>query len=164
MRKQRFSVAAAVVVFLVTLPVLAAGDSGLAGTLEAFRVVINQDGTEIFEAADNARPKDLIEYRLTYKNEGDGPIRNVYITDPIPSGTQYVVESATDPTEGQVTFSIDGGNTYTEWPVLIKKKMSDGTEKVVEATPDMVTHIRWVVKDTLEPNRVITLSYRTTIK
>jgi len=164
MRTQRLSVAAVLVMMLVTVPVLAAGDSGLAGTLEAFRVVMSHDGEESFVPADNAQPKDVIEYRLTYKNQGQEPVRNVYITDPIPTGTQYVVESATHPLDGRVEFSVDNGLTYTDWPVLIKKKMSDGTEKVVEATPDMVTHIRWVVRDTLAPNRVVTLSYRTTIQ
>lgn len=163
MRKQRLSGAVVLVMVLVSIPVLAAGDSGLAGTLEAFRVVI-EDGKESFVPADNAQPKDLIEYRLTYINQGVDPVRNVYITDPIPTGTLYVVESATHPLDGRVEFSVDSGNTYTDWPVLIKKKMSDGSEKVVEATPDMVTHIRWVVRDALAPSKVITLSYRTTIK
>jgi len=148
---------------LVTVPVFAMGDSGLAGTLEAFLVVTASDGQESFVPADNARPQDLIEYRLTYKNQGQDAVRNVYITDPIPTGTRYVVESATETSNAQVELSIDRGKTYHSWPIQIIRKSADGTEKVIEATPDMVTHIRWVVSDALQPDGAITLSYRTTI-
>jgi len=150
--------------FLASVPVIAAGDNGLEGKLEAFRVVKNAKGEETFVPAENAQPSDLIEYRLTYENRGQDPVRNVYITDPIPTGTQYVVKSASDPVGAEVEFSIDEGRTFHAWPILITHKSTDGSEKVTEATPDMVTHIRWVVKETLPPEAAITLSYRTTIK
>ena len=142
----------------------AASDAGLTGNLEAFRVVISEDGKENFLPADRARPKDIIEYRLTYRNNSSDAVRNIFITDPIPSGAEYIEESATRPDRGRVEFSIDGGRTFRDWPVVITRQNPDGTKTQIEATPDMVTHIRWVLADTFAPTGEITVSYRTFVK
>lgn len=143
---------------------LALASANLTGTLEAYRVVITDEGVEEFLPADNAHPTDVIEYRLVYSNTGDQPIQNVLITDPIPLGTKLVHPSASKPTTGRVEFSIDGGKSFKPWPILIKTKTPAGDEKTVEATPDMVTHIRWTLDDAIEPDGGITLTYRTVIK
>ena len=140
-----------------------AGNADLTGSLEAFRVVMTDDGEELLPA-DNARPKDVIEYRLTYRNNGSDPVQNIFITDPIPWGTEYVNKSATDPAKGAVAFSVDGGKSYKSWPITIVRKNKDGEEKKITATPDMVTHIRWMITDTFKPESKITVSYRTTVK
>lgn len=164
MGKRRFlAVPMLVLALSVSLAFTVSADD-LTGSLEAFRVVVNEDGVEEFLSADNARPDDVIEYRLTYTNSGDDPLKNVFITDPIPVGTVLIHPSATRPTEGRVEFSIDGGKDYKPWPILIKEMTEDGEEKVVEATPDMVTHVRWVLTETILPENGITVSYRTVVK
>jgi uncharacterized repeat protein (TIGR01451 family) len=142
----------------------ATNGEGLTGTVEAFRVVELEDGKESFLPADKARPKDVIEYRLTYKNNGTDLVQSIFITDPIPSGTKYIEASASQPDNGRVEFSIDGGGTYHNWPIEIIEKTNDGREVVKRATPDMVTHIRWTLNDTFKPEREITVSYRTVIQ
>jgi uncharacterized repeat protein (TIGR01451 family) len=142
---------------------LATNGEGLTGTVEAFRVVKLEDGKESFLPAGKASPKDVIEYRLTYKNNGTELVQSIFITDPIPSGTQYIEASASQPDNGRVEFSIDGGRTYRNWPIEIIEKTNDGREVVKRATPDMVTHIRWTLNDTFQPERQITVSYRTVI-
>ena len=161
---KRFFVVSALVLSLSMSLALAAEDSGLTGNIEAFRVITAKDGSENFLPADKAGPKDVIEYRLTYINKGDDPVRNIFITDPIPSGTEYVEASASQPEDGRVEFSIDGGRTYHTWPIEIKEKMKDGREVVRNATPEMVTHIRWTLTETFTPEHKITVSYRTLIK
>jgi uncharacterized repeat protein (TIGR01451 family) len=136
----------------------------LTGTVEAFRVVTLEDGNEAFVPADKARPTDVIEYRLTYKNNGTEFVQSIFITDPIPSGTKYIEESASQPGNGSVEFSIDDGRTYQNWPIEIIEKTPDGREVIKRATPDMVTHIRWTLSDTFQPDRHIMVSYRTIIK
>ena len=144
--------------------VLAADSANLTGSLEAFRVVVTNEGVEDFLPADNARPNDVIEYRLTYKNTGGEPVQNIFIMDPIPPGMSFVHPSATQPDVGRVEFSIDGGKTYQGWPILIKQTTSEGVEKVVEAAPEMITNVRWVLNDTFQPKEKVTVSYRTVIK
>jgi uncharacterized repeat protein (TIGR01451 family) len=142
----------------------AAASANLTGTLEAYRVVVNDDGVEKFLPADNARPRDVIEYRLTYSNAGDEPIQQVLITDPVPIGTRLVNPAAPQPKNARVEYSIDGGKNYQQWPIMVKKTGENGEEKLVEATPDMVTHIRWTLQEAIRPMGNVTLTYRTVIK
>ena len=136
----------------------------LIGTTEAFRVVSTERGGETLVPADKASPQDVIEYRLTYKNDGAGPVQNVAISDPVPAGTRYVARSAKLSGRGRVEFSIDGGKAFHEWPVPLVQKTPDGREVVTQAPPDMVTHIRWVVDGAFPSRNEITASYRTTIR
>ena len=160
---KRISVAAALAVLLAA-SIAVAANKGLTGNIQAFRVVESKDGGEKFLPAEKARPSDVIEYRLTYKNEGEMSVRNIFITDPIPTGTQYIEASASRPLRGNVEFSVDGGKTYQTWPIKVTEVTPDGREIVTEATPDMVTHIRWTLNDTFTPDEEITVSYRTLIK
>jgi uncharacterized repeat protein (TIGR01451 family) len=143
---------------------MAHASATLTGTLEAYRVVVNDDGVEKFLPADNARPKDVIEYRLTYSNAGDEPIQQVLITDPVPVGTRLLDPTAPHPNAARVEFSIDGGKNFQAWPIMIKKTTETGEERLVEATPDMVTHIRWTLTRAIQPEGDVTLTYRTVIK
>jgi uncharacterized repeat protein (TIGR01451 family) len=160
---RRSSIVLALVLSLLAPLVLAASENTLTGSIEAFRVVTTDNG-EDFLPAEEASPNDVIEYRLTYKNTGEEPVRNIFITDPIPAGTEYVSESAAAPANGEVEFSIDGGKSFHAWPISLKRLDRDGNDREIEATPDMVTHIRWIVTDTFKPDGEITVSYRTTIK
>ncbi len=164
MSERHFLVLFAVVLGVVATAALALGSANLTGNIQAYRVVVADKGVEDFLPAENARPSDTIEYRLVYTNSGDEPIRNVLITDPIPIGTKMIHPSATQPKAGKVEFSIDGGKNFQPWPVLIKKTTEDGKETVVEATPDMVTHIRWALGDAIQPDGSITLTYRAVVK
>jgi uncharacterized repeat protein (TIGR01451 family) len=159
-----FLVVFVVVLGLIVPVALAAGSANLTGSLEAYRVVVGDKGVENFLPADNARPTDTIEYRLVYTNTGDDPIQNVLITDPIPIGTKLVHPSALHSKTGKVEFSIDGGKNFQPWPILIKKTTEDSKETVVEATPDMVTHIRWALTQAIQPDGSITLTYRAVVK
>lgn len=151
-------------VLLLLIPGMAmASGNSLVGSIEAFRVVQTAGGEE-FMPADKASPNDVIEYRLTYRNDGQEPVRNIFITDPIPAGTEYIDASASPPANGHVQFSIDRGKTFHEWPIIIERVAPDGRKTRIEATPDQVTHIRWVVTDTFKPSGEVTVSYRTTIK
>jgi len=142
----------------------AAGQGPLTGSVEALRVVSQDNGRDVFLPADEARPQDILEYRVTYANNGETTLRNVTVVDPVPVGTEYIGRSATRPNDGTVEFSIDGGKSYHTWPIRTKKTNAAGEEVEVEATPDMVTHIRWVIASDFEPETEITFSYRTIVK
>jgi len=152
-------------VFLATVAPagVPAGPTPLAGEIQAVKVV-RQDGREVFLPADEARPKDVVEYRLTYANTGATALRSVTVTDPVPAGTEYIINTATRPEAGTVEFSIDAGRNYQTWPIRIKKTNTQGQEVEVEATPDQVTHIRWTIAGDLEPQSSMTFIYRATVK
>ncbi len=149
----------------VCLVVSAMADQGpLSGKVSAFRVIEHDNGREEFLSADEARPRDVIEYRLTYANQGDTTLRHVTVVDPVPAGTEYLNRSATRPYDGAVEFSIDGGKNYHNWPIRIKKTKPDGEVIEVIATSDQVTHIRWTIANDFEPETEITISYRAVVK
>jgi uncharacterized repeat protein (TIGR01451 family) len=146
-------------------PLAAAADQGsLKGNVEALRVVTQDNGRVVFLPADEARPQDILEYRVTYANTGETTLHSVTVVDPVPIGTEYIGRSATRPNEGAVEFSIDDGKTFHAWPIRIKKKTENGKAVEVEATPDMVTHIRWTISSDFEPESAITFSYRAIVK
>ena len=47
---------------------------------------------------------------------------------------------------------------------FLTQRQQQGEEVEVEATPDMVTHIRWIIASDFEPETEITFSYRAIVK
>jgi uncharacterized repeat protein (TIGR01451 family) len=142
----------------------AIGSGPLTGNIEAWRVLVAEEtGEESFVPAGEASPRDLIEYRLTYANSGASAVRTIAITDPIPSGTEYVTRTATQPGGAAVTFSVDNGKTFHAWPVRITK-IVNGREVTVDAPASMVTHIRWTLNDELDPAEQVSLAYRAVVR
>jgi uncharacterized repeat protein (TIGR01451 family) len=153
----------ALVCGLITSLAAVAADP-VTGTIEARKVVVGEKGEELFLPANEVRPQDVIEYRLTYANNGPVAVRNVSITDPVPAGVQYVAKTAKNEKSHRVEFSVDSGKSFHAWPVKVTKKTADGKEITADATPDMVTHIRWTVSGELKPESEISFSYRAKVK
>ncbi|HET6350135.1 MAG TPA: hypothetical protein VFH88_13730 [Candidatus Krumholzibacteria bacterium] len=161
MRRAIFT--SALVVGLITSLAALAADP-ITGTIEAHKVVIGEKGEEQFAPANEVHPQDVIEYRLTYANQGAEVVHNMSITDPVPDGCQYVEKTAKKPGAGVVEFSVDGGKSFHAWPVKITKKTADGKDVTVDATSDMVTHIRWTLNGDLKPKGEVTFAYRAKVK
>lgn len=160
---RRVLIMSALVVGLTqTLAAVASGP--VTGTIEAVKVVAGERGEEVYLPADEARPQDVIEYRLKYANHGGAAVRNVSVTDPVPAGVQYVAKTAKTPAAGAVQFSADSGKTFHAWPVKVKKVAADGRETWSDATPDMITHIRWTLSGELKPEGEVVLSYRARVE
>jgi uncharacterized repeat protein (TIGR01451 family) len=95
-------------------------------------------------AAQAAAPGDVIEYQLTYKNEGDEIATNAVIEDPIPKGTTYLENSASG--DGAITFSNDKGKTFAPAVKLTYEvKLPSGAVEKKVATPAEYTNVRWTV-------------------
>lgn len=136
----------------------------ITGTIEARKVVVGEKGQEQFLPANEVRPQDVIEYRLTYANNGAGVVHNVSIVDPVPAGVAYVEKTAKNADNSRVEFSVDSGKTFHAWPVKVTKKNADGKDITVDATPDMVTHIRWTMNSDLKPRGEVSFAYRAKVK
>jgi len=142
----------------------AVADSPVTGTIEAVKVVVSDSGEEAYLPADEARPQDVIEYRLKYANRGEQAVSKLAITDPVPAGARYVAKTARTPKSATVVFSVDGSQTFHKWPVRVKQTDAQGREVWVDATPDMITHIRWTLSGDLAPADEISFSYRAEVE
>lgn len=105
-------------------------------------------------------PGDVVQYRLRFTNVKDIRVRDVVIDDPVPEGLEYVDGSASANQQGvDIQYSIDGGRTYSNRPTM--QKVVDGKGVEVPAPPESYTHIRWIVRDWIEPGSTLTASFRT---
>jgi uncharacterized repeat protein (TIGR01451 family) len=112
-------------------------------SIAQFKEVVDGKGTKLVPVQ-SASPGDVLEYQITYRNEGDETATNAVIEDPIPKGTTYIANSATG--EGAITFSSDSGKTFAE-PVRLtyEVKLPSGAVEKRVATPAEYTNIRWTV-------------------
>ncbi|MDD3095313.1 MAG: hypothetical protein WC372_04605 [Candidatus Neomarinimicrobiota bacterium] len=109
------------------------------------------------------RPGDVIHYTITAENSGDGIMTNPVVTDPVPAGTAYLPLTAKG-RDTAVSFSINGGISYQNWPPTYLVKDADGKETLREATPEMVTHIRWEFRKALAPKERKALEFDVKVK
>lgn len=105
------------------------------------------------------RPGDVVRYRLTFTNLAADSVHRVVFTDPVPAGLRYVAGSATaDREDIQISFSIDGGRTYSNQPVI--EEVVDGQTVRRPAPQTMYTHIRWTVTGWLQPRARVTADFQ----
>ena len=106
----------------------------------------------------------MVEYTLVYRNTGEAPASDVGFVGPVPSGTTYLGKTASD-IEGQSpVFSIDGGKSYHKAPITYEVIRKDGSSEKKIATPDMITHIKWILDRNFDVGEEIKVSYRVHVK
>ncbi len=108
-------------------------------TLEARRVVARPGAHEALEPGDLARPGDVIEYRATYRNSGEAPVKRLAATLPIPGGMSYLPRSAHP---GRVLASVDG-KAFAPVPLKRRVRMADGREVEREVPASEYRYLRW---------------------
>ncbi len=101
----------------------------------------------------SVKPGDILRYTVTAKNS-DRPVKNLTLTQPIPKGTKYIKNSATQLAGAELLFSIDGGKTYVEKPMLDKK----------EAPASAYTNIRWKFSQSTAANAQINAACEVEVK
>jgi uncharacterized repeat protein (TIGR01451 family) len=126
-------------------------------------LVTRDDGTreERFEPSNQARPGQVVEYRLVVSNVGNVTLSAgvVQILGPIPPGTTYVPFSATPSGETRLTeFAADEGIEFDEVNVFVE---IDGERAL--ADPTDYTFVRWTLLEELEPAMERVLRYRVTV-
>lgn len=93
--------------------------------LTQFKVVEGPDGHERYLPADAVVPGDVIEYRVTYRNNGPKPVAGFAATLPIPEGTHYLSKSAAAPA-GLVPEAATEDGAFAREPLMRKVKGPDG--------------------------------------
>lgn len=110
-------------------------------------------------AASDVLPGDVIRYALRFTNTQPQPVRNVVFSNPVPQGLRYVMDSATANTPNvAVTFSIDGGQTYSALPMI--EVVENGERRNVPAPLETYTHVRWTVEGWVQPGAQVTAEFR----
>lgn len=140
--------------------------------LQAFRVLSVQENgksVEKLEAALEATPGQLIEYRLEAKNTSNAALRQVALVIPIPRTTAYQALSAAPLRFGQSLvapqFSLDGRN-FAFPPLKRKVKVLENgkeVEREVEVKAEEYTHARWVLPQMATQENVV-LSLRAMVR
>lgn len=128
--------------------------------------IISQKGNKKLTkrvSAEKAKKGDTLVYTLTYTNKTKETVTDVAVTDPIPQGSQYIIGTASG-TDTEITFSIDGGKTFQASPVRHKVKKPDGGEEMRDATPDMFTHVKWLIKKKVTPGRSGQVYFKVIVK
>jgi len=131
--------------FFLVAPIAAWAKPAIVLEISTAKLVVeNIEGREVrkFVPTNQAEPGQTLIYTIKYRNDGDETATNVVIDDPIPQGMSYLPGSASD--KGELTFSIDGGQTYKK-PSLLTYEItnSDGSREKRTASPEQYTNIRW---------------------
>ena len=137
--------------------------------LAAFVVttVTQDDGTvlETFTAAAEARPGQVVEYRVSVLNTSDEtlPVGTVAVAGPVPAQSAYLADTASAADFVTTEFSADGGENFSAAPVMLTVTNEAGEEEQVVANPDQYTAVRWTLQEALPPGAEQLLVYRVTV-
>jgi uncharacterized repeat protein (TIGR01451 family) len=135
-------------------------------SIAQLREVVEEKGgarTTRLVPAQSVSPGDVVEYVLTYTNQGDEPAVDANIDDAIPKGTTYLADTASG--EGaEITFSSDGGRTFAPAVKLTYElRLPSGAVEKRVATPAEYTHVRWTLKK-VRPGATGKVAFRVRVK
>jgi uncharacterized repeat protein (TIGR01451 family) len=116
-------------------------------------------GAELIPA-DRVVPGDRVIYTLEVRNSSATALDAPDFTYPVPEHMRYVAGSAVGP-GAEVSYSVDGGHSFARAENL-KVKGPEG--KLRPAVAADYTDIRWQLKNSLKPNSVAFVRFRTLVK
>ncbi|MGD0484397.1 MAG: hypothetical protein ABSB58_07060 [Gemmatimonadales bacterium] len=109
--------------------------------------------------ANEVLPGDTVRYQLRFINSRSAAVRNVVFDNPVPNGMRYILgTAAADRQSTSVTYSIDGGKTYSAEPMV--QRIVDGRRVNVPAPAELYSHIRWMVQGDLLPGARVSAEFR----
>jgi hypothetical protein len=96
------------------------------------------------DKVENVKPGEILDWQIVSSNEGSAEARDYKAVGHIPVGTALVAGTAAADDEhgSSVTFSIDGGKTFSTQPI-IEERQADGSVKKVPAPVSMYTEVRY---------------------
>ena len=139
--QRRLPIALALLLVFATPLFAAAGDVRV--SLTAQRVSKDANGKTILESGDQARPGDVLEYRVRYSNESAAGVSRLMATLPIPIGMEYLPKTAQP---AKVEASLDG-RTFAPVPLTRKVRLPSGKEVVREVPASEYRQLRWAIGD-----------------
>ena len=136
--------AAAAVILAAGLPVQ--GEGGAKAPVEARldveRIVRAADGRESRTSADTAKPGDILEYVVTYRNTTRESVRDLQVTLPIPPATELIAGSARPATARASLDSREFG------ALPLKRKVKRDGRELEESVPlREYRYLRWTIAE-----------------
>jgi uncharacterized repeat protein (TIGR01451 family) len=121
------------------------------------------DDSVPLDKVESVKPGEVLRWNLTSTNEGAGAARDYKAVGDIPQGTAFIPGSASAERGSTVTYSIDGGKTFSTQPI-IEERQADGTVKRTPAPAAMYTQVRYEWKDELASGGRLGASYKVRVK
>jgi hypothetical protein len=115
------------------------------------------------DRVENVKPGEVLDWQIVSSNEGAGEAHDYKAVGHIPAGTVLVAGSAAGENGSSVTYSIDGGKTFSTQPV-VEERLADGTLKKVPAPVSMYTEVRYEWSDALAAGGKLSASYKVRVK
>lgn len=126
--------------------------------------MIERDSEKLsLEKVDAVKPGEVLHWTIKSENEGDGAAKEYKAVGKIPAGTVFVADSAKAEGKAAVTYSIDGGKTFSAQP-MIEEKQADGSVKMVPAQVSMYSQVRFEWEAPLNPNEKLNAFYDVKVK
>jgi uncharacterized repeat protein (TIGR01451 family) len=129
----------------------------LAGAVE------REGATVALDKVAAVQPGEILQWQITSLNEGTAAAKQYKATGHVPAGTAFVAGSATAESGSSVTYSIDGGKSFSTLPI-IEEKQPDGSVKQVPAPVSMYTEVRYEWSDALAAGGKLSASYKVRVK
>ncbi|NJK34666.1 MAG: DUF11 domain-containing protein [Oscillatoriales cyanobacterium SM2_2_1] len=109
-------------------------------------------------------PGNVLRYTVAAQNNTNRSMRNLVVSQPIPEGMVYVLQSAlaAKAAGAAVDFSIDGAKTFTPNPVIRVRENGRVVEKPAPA--EAYTHVRWNFGENLPANSRVLVSYQVRVR
>jgi hypothetical protein len=115
------------------------------------------------DKVEHVKPGEILDWQIVSSNEGTGAARDYKAVGHIPAGTALVAGSAEGEGGSTVTYSIDGGKTFSTQPV-VEERQADGTVKRVAAPVSMYTEVRYEWSDALAAGGKLSASYKVRVR
>lgn len=115
------------------------------------------------DKVEHVRPGEILDWQIVSSNEGTGAARDYKAVGHIPAGTALVAGSAEGEGGSTVSYSIDGGKTFSTQPV-VEERQADGTVRRVPAPVSMYTEVRYEWSDALAAGGKLSASYKVRVR
>ncbi|HXM34939.1 MAG TPA: hypothetical protein VN920_07120 [Pyrinomonadaceae bacterium] len=125
--------------------------------------VERDNGLVPVENAQLVKGGEILDWTINSENAGGAAALEYKTVSRIPAGTTFVAGSAKADGSSKVSYSIDGGKTYSGAP-MIDEKQADGSIKKIAAPVSMYTNVSYQWADPLAPGGHITASYKVRVK
>jgi uncharacterized repeat protein (TIGR01451 family) len=106
---------------------------------------------------------DTVRYIVTGKNTSDQPAANLAITEPMPKGTVYVLNSTSADSDAKATYSVDGAKNFVEKP-MVQVSLPNGKVESKPAPAEAYTNVRWNFKKNLAPKATVKAVYEVKVR
>jgi len=123
-------------------------------SLRSFRVVA-ANGKTTLQPTEEARPNDVIEYQVSYRNTGKVAARQVAATLPVPPGAMAYLAGSAAPQ--RVEVSLDG-KSFAPAP-LTREVLRDGRKQIEQVPVSEYRFLRWNLGD-IPAGQALTVSAR----